>query len=59
MECGVLGLLGALVVKRVEMVHRRGDDFAIIQNQLSMAHYAWVLDITGRTAMPSLFVQVR
>ena len=58
MECGVRGLLGALVVKRVEMVHGSGDDFAIIQNQPSMAHIAWVTETRNKTAVLSLLAQV-
>ena len=58
MDCGVPGLLGPLAVKRVETVHGGGNDFAIIQNQPSMDHIAWVLDIRNRTAVIFLLVQV-
>ena len=58
MECGVHGLLGALAVKRVEMVHGSGDDFAIIQNLLLMAHIVWVSETSNKTAVLSLLVQV-
>ena len=59
MECGVYGPLGPLVVKRVDTVYGREHGDAMIQNQPTMAHIAWVLGIRSGDAMLIIPVQVR
>ena len=59
MVCGVLGILGVLVVQRADMEQEKEDDCAITQNQLTTARIVWVLDIKNGDAMLTTLVQVR
>lgn len=58
MECGVHGARGRLVVRRVAVVPRQGNDAAITQNPLTMVHTALVVDCRCKTAMPQSPVHV-